>query len=146
MTWQKSNCVKKKRREKLKFTNVILYEIADGARHPTRTYSEIAVFGTLPPKPISYNEFCPPPNCPEQNCDEYRCNNAYVHHDIEVRQLHFKDIRFPGVSNRSIGKFSIHVLMKILSVIEGKNIRSVRAFNWSFHSEMERLLIGSTWI
>lgn len=73
----------------------------DGARHPTRTFSDIAVFGTLPPKPISYNDFCPPPNCP--NC-ENRCTNAYIHHrDIEIRQLHFDGIRFPGIKNRTFG-------------------------------------------
>lgn len=79
----------------------------DGSRHPTRTYSEIAVFGTLPPKPISYSEFCPPLNCPQPNCDEYRCNNAYMHKDIEIRQLHFKGARFPGIANRTFGTYCI---------------------------------------
>lgn len=100
--------MKRKEEKKIEFTNIILYKIADGARHPTRTYSEIAVFGTLPPKPISYNEFCPPPNCPPPNCDEHRCNNAYIHHDIEIRQLFFKDIQFPGIAkNRTFGKFNV---------------------------------------
>lgn len=106
MTKIKSNDKKKKKKENSQMT--FYTKFADGARHPTRTYSEIAVFGTLPPKPISYNEFCPPPNCPQPNCDEHRCNNAYIHRDIEIRQLHFKDIRFPGIANRTSGKFSAH--------------------------------------
>lgn len=80
---------------------------SDGARHPTRTFSDVAVFGTLPPKPISYTEFCPPPNCPPPNCNEYRCNNAFVNlHDIidhlEIRQ--FESIAYPGITNRTFGK------------------------------------------
>ncbi|XP_055319441.1 uncharacterized protein LOC129577050 [Sitodiplosis mosellana] len=81
-------------------TTAATFFVYDGARHPTRTYSDIAVFGTLPPKPISYSEFCPPPNCPAPNCDEHRCNNAYIH-DVDIRQLHFKGIRFPGITNRT---------------------------------------------
>lgn len=91
--------------------NKLYYFFSDGARHPTRTFSDIAVYGTLPPKPISYNDFCPPPNCP--NC-ENRCNNAYIHQrDIEIRQLHFDGIRFPGISNnRSFGMFSCNSISR----------------------------------
>lgn len=77
----------------------------DGSRHPTRTYSDVAVFGTLPPKPISYSELCPPVICPQLNCEEYRCNNGFLHHDIEIRQLQFKGFRFPGILNRTFGMF-----------------------------------------
>lgn len=70
--------------------------LTDGSRHPTRTYSEEAVFGTLPPKPISYTDFCPPPNCPSPNCNEYRCNK------VEVRQ--FESVKYPGIAERKMGK------------------------------------------
>ncbi|XP_031630325.1 uncharacterized protein LOC116345246 [Contarinia nasturtii] len=80
-------------------TTAAPFFVYDGARHPTRTYSDIAEFGTLPPKPVSYTEFCPPPNCPSPNCDESRCNNAYFqHHDIKIEELRFKGIRFPGIT------------------------------------------------
>lgn len=91
---------------------------SDGARHPTRTYSDIAVFGTLPPKTVSYSDFCPPPNCPAPNCDEHRCNNAYIHHhDIEIRQLHFKSIRFPGITNRTFGMCALCISISCVDFI-----------------------------
>lgn len=93
--------------------------ISDGARHPTRTFSDIAVFGTMPPKPISYNDFCPPANCP--NC-ENRCHNIH-HRDIEIRQLNFDGIRFPGITNRTFGMYlfafniSVEILFSPLSTV-----------------------------
>lgn len=126
MTWQTSIWMKNSR-----ICHFI--QIADGARHPTRTYSDIAVFGTLPPKLISYNEFCPPANCPEPNCDELRCK----HHRIEVDQLQFRDFQFPGISkNRSIGKLSIHVLMKDYSAFE--HLVQVFTVRWKIYRLIQR--------
>lgn len=87
------------------FLLILIILDVDGARHPTQTYSEIAVFGSLPPKPISYSEFCPKPNCPPPNCSEYKCNNAFLHdllNHLEIRP--FEDIRYPGLTNRTFGK------------------------------------------